>query len=123
MDWQFIIESILYIIISVTVPFIVKYLKTKISNDKMKQIVEFSELAVQFAEKSFSHFSGETRYKHASEWLSQRANEIGIKLSDEDIRTLVESALIRMELTFASEWGKKKETTEKTNFDIIAEGK
>ncbi|MDX8362752.1 hypothetical protein [Cytobacillus sp. IB215316] len=48
-------------------------------------MLEYVEIEVKFAEY-YDKCSCETKYKHAANWLSQRASQIGIKLSSEEVR-------------------------------------
>lgn len=107
-NWYEIIEMIMYIAVTVGVPFVVKYIKDKNKVEKMDKVLEYAEIAVLFAQQAYEQFSGETRYKHASSYLSNQAAKIGIKLTDEEVRSLIESTLKSVKYRFAEDWDKAK---------------
>ncbi|MGM7685176.1 hypothetical protein ACSVDA_24025 [Cytobacillus sp. Hm23] len=58
----------------------------------------------------YDKYSGETKYKHAANWLSQRASQIGLKLSEEEVRGKATLKNIKMEYEHA--WKKESVAAE-----------
>lgn len=108
-NWFEVIQSILYIVISIGVPVIIKYLKDKNQTEKMNKVLDYAEIAVKFAEQYYYRYSGETKYKHASEWLAIQAGKIGVELTDEEVRGLIESAIRDLSAKWGDKWEVKKE--------------
>lgn len=107
-QWFEVIQSLLYVIVMVAVPVVVKFIREKNKTEQFAKVLEYARIAVEFAEKYYYAYEGEVKYKHASQWLAERAAEIGIKLTDEEIRGLIESTLKRIEMEFGEAWGNSK---------------
>ncbi|MGM7681591.1 phage holin, LLH family [Cytobacillus sp. Hm23] len=79
--------------VGLLVPFVLTYIKNKNHTEKFNSVLEYAEIAVKFAEQYYDKYSGETKYKHAANWLSERAKQIGIVLSEDEVRGIIEATL------------------------------
>lgn len=108
-QWFEVLQSLLYIVVMVVAPFVAKYFREKSESEKFNRILEYSRIAVEMAEKYYKEYGGEEKYFYASSWLANRASKIGIKLTDEEIRGLIESTLKHIEIEFGDVWKPKNE--------------
>ncbi|WP_214484644.1 phage holin, LLH family [Bacillus sp. SM2101] len=90
------------------VPFVLTYIKNKNHTEKFNSVLEYAEIAVKFAEQYYDKYSGETKYKHAASWLSERASQIGIKLSEEEVRGIIEATLKNIKMEYEDTWKEEK---------------
>lgn len=64
-------------------------------------------LAVKMAEQVYKDAGGEEKLKQACAWLAKSLTEKGIKISEEEVRTLVEAALRSIKDELGEEWANK----------------
>lgn len=107
------ILNILLIVVTAGAGILVAYIKKRLGVETMKKIEqevnnkkELARLAVLFAEQYFRYSNGEEKYVQASKWMSERLSEIGLSLSDSEIRGLLESSVHQMNKTLKAEWDK-----------------
>ena len=68
---------------------------------------ELATLAVRFVEQVYRDYKGEEKYNKAAEWLSNRVAELGLKITPDEIKGLIEAALRTFKDEFGEEWAKK----------------
>lgn len=107
--------QLLIALVTVGTGFVINYLKNKIGTEKLKKIQEqllakkeLAILAVKFAEQAFNSFDGETKYNEAAKFLSTRAKEVGLLISEDEIKGLIEAALRQIKDELGENWGSKK---------------
>lgn len=66
-------------------------------------------LAVRFAEQTYKDLHGEDKYNEAAQWLSAQAAEYGIKITDVEIKGLLEAALREVKDRFGEHWANWEE--------------
>jgi LL-H family phage holin len=105
--------DIIYILAAVIAVFVIGVLERKLGTEKMKQIEselaakqELAILAVRFVEQAYKDLHGQAKYNHAAAWLSGRAMEVGLTISDQEIKGLIEAALRSLKDEFGEEWAK-----------------
>lgn len=105
--------DIIYILAAVIAVLVIGFMKRKLGTEKLKQIEselaakqELAILAVRFVEQVWTDLHGEAKYNHAAAWLSGRAGELGLKVSDSEIKGLIEAALRSLKDEFGEEWAK-----------------
>lgn len=75
--------------------FVIGWLKEKIGDANYRRAYNVAEKAVQAAEQEFGYLSGEERRRKAITKIRQK---LGNKLSEDEINTLIESAVFEMNL-------------------------
>lgn len=105
----------LAVLITVVVVFLIRLLKKKLGVEGIKKIQEelaakkmLALLAVKAVEQLWSGvLHGEEKVQKATEIISQQAAKIGLSISPEEIRTLIEWAVRTMKDKFGESWAKK----------------
>ncbi|MDX8365513.1 phage holin, LLH family [Cytobacillus sp. IB215665] len=70
------------------------------------------KIEVKFAEQYYDKYSGETKYKYAANWLSQRASQIDIILSEEEVRGIIKAKLKNIKMEYEDAWKKESVAAE-----------
>lgn len=65
-----------------------------------------AEAAVLFVQQVYYAVDGPQKYEYAAEWLADRATEMGLPMTDLEIRGLIESALKLLKAEFGEQWEK-----------------
>jgi len=65
---------------------------------------ELARVAVLFVQQAYKVLSGSEKYDKAAEWLSDAADKIGIQLSEEEIKGLIEAALKELKTELGEVW-------------------
>ena len=84
------IVSVVLILISA---YVIPWLKNKIGDDKYATVVEFAEIVVRSAEKIYTPEEWAEKKKYAVQMVSDKAKEIGLDLSIEEINAIIEGAV------------------------------
>ena len=109
------IMQLLLDIIAVLVPILVGYtiawLKKRIGTEKMEALVrelatkrELARVAVLFVQQAYKDLGGPEKYEKAAEWLSDTAQKMGIQLSEDEIKGLIEAALKELKAELGEAW-------------------
>lgn len=105
--------DLLAILIPALAALAVEYLRRRLGTEKVKRIQEelaakqeLATLAVRFAEQVYRDLHGPDKYQKAAEWLAARAGELGLKVTPEEIKGLIEAALRAFKDEFGEEWAK-----------------
>jgi len=106
--------NLLAILIPILVGFIMEYLRRKLGTEKMKRIQEelaakqeLALLAVRFVEQVYIDLRGEEKYQKSAEWLVVQAAKVGLKLTADEVKGLIEAALRELKDAFGNEWAKQ----------------
>lgn len=99
-NWYELIEHIMFLAVTIVIPFVVKYIKSKNQTENMDKVLEYAEIAVRYAEQFYKDQGGEVKYQEASKWLSNQALKVGIKLSDDEVRGIIEGVLKKIAWEF-----------------------
>jgi LL-H family phage holin len=106
--------DLLAILIPLLAGFIIEFIRRRLGVEKMKQIQEelaakqeLATLAVRFVEQVYKDLHGPDKYQKAAEWLAARAGELGIKVTPDEIKGLIEAALRELKDAFGEEWAKQ----------------
>lgn len=88
-----------------------KWLAEKAGTERVKKLQSQLELkqglaytAVKFAEQAWKDLSGEHKYDQAAAWLTEQANSLGLKLTPQEARGLIEATLREIKDTLGEEW-------------------
>lgn len=105
--------DVLILLATVAAGYAVAWLQKRLGVEGMKRIEaelaakqELAALAVRFVEQVYKDIHGEAKYQKAAEWLAARAEELGLKVTSEEIKGLIEAALRAFKDEFGEEWAK-----------------
>ena len=103
----------LTILIPILVGFAVEWLRKKVGAQNIENIKEqlylkqeLAEAAVKFVQQVWTNADGSRKYHEAAVWLSLRAAEIGLVLSANEIKGLIEAAVKDGKWRFSEAWKK-----------------
>jgi len=92
--------DLLAILIPALAALAVEYLRRRLGTEKIKRIQEelaakqeLATLAVRFVEQVYKDLKGEEKYQKAAEWLVAQAEKVGLKLTADEVKGLIEAAL------------------------------
>ena len=92
---------------------VIKKLVTKYLNDKTKQ--DIAKIVVSGIEQCYKTLDGPAKLEKAIEAATEMLNEKGIKVTEVELRMLLESALGEFNKVFEKETGKKAESDDWTS--------
>ncbi|MFC8688129.1 phage holin, LLH family [Brevibacillus porteri] len=64
----------------------------------------YADRAVRFVEDAFVDIKGSEKYNEAANWIVERLAKWHIKVTEDEVKGLVESALIRMKQEYEKQW-------------------
>lgn len=112
-NWFVILEQVLYVVVTVALGFLIKFLRERGYIEKAKQVQiddnlkrAASELAVLAVQQLYRDLDGKEKFNHATQYVSGYLSERGIKISDTEIKILLESSIKLAKKQFGSEWEK-----------------
>lgn len=86
-------ELIVTIILALVSYYVIPWLKNKVGDDKYNLLVAFAETVVRSAEKIYTPEEWAVKKQYAMEMVSDKAEELGLKLSVEEINAIIEGAV------------------------------
>ena len=86
-------ESIVTVVIILISAYVIPWLKNKVGEDKYNQIVSFAETVVRSAEKIYTPEEWAQKKRYAVEMVQAKAEEVGIKITPEEINAIIEGAV------------------------------
>lgn len=88
-----------------------EYLRRKLGNERLERIKreleakkELAATAVRFAEQAWQDLGGQGKYEAAAGWLADQAQARGIKVTDAEVKGLIEAALREIKDALGEEW-------------------
>lgn len=106
--------NLLLVLVTLLAGYAVAWVRKKIGVEGMKRIEaelatkqELAILAVRFVEQVYKYNHGEAKYNKAAEWLAAQAAKVGLKLTEDEIKGLIEAALRELKDAFGNEWAKQ----------------
>lgn len=73
--------------------YVIPWIKTKISAQDMETIVFWVRFAVRCADQLFTPEQWEEKKQYVMQYIIDKVAELGLKLTEEDINTLVEASV------------------------------
>ena len=106
---------LLYDIIAVLVPILIAYLvawiQKRLGSEKVQKIIyeletkkELARIAVMFVQQAYKDLGGPEKYEKAAEWLSNMSEYMGLDLTPEEIKALIEAALKELKAELGEAW-------------------
>ena len=103
----------LILLATVAAGYAVAWLRKRLGVEGMKRIEaelatkqELAALAVRFVEQVYRDLHGEQKYQKAAEWLAAQAGELGLGITADEVKGLIEAALRAFKDEFGEEWAK-----------------
>jgi Phage holin protein (Holin_LLH). len=100
--------NILLYITPILAGLLAKYLLNKIGTEKVNKIqaelatkTELTAAAVTFAEQAYKDLDGAGKYEKALAWLADQAKKVGLKITVDEAKGLIESAVLAMKKAIA----------------------
>lgn len=88
-----IVKAVLAILSVFITTVLVPYIKERIGNDKYNKLVEYTKYAVRCAEQIYTPEQWEEKKKYVSQYITEKANDMGIGLNEQDIDLLIEGVV------------------------------
>lgn len=88
-----IIKAVLAILSVFITTVLVPYIKERIGNDKYNKLVEYTKYAVRCAEQVYTPEEWEKKKQYVSQYITEKANDMGIGLNEQDIDLLIEGVV------------------------------
>ena len=95
--------NVLVYLVPILAGLLVEYIRRKIGNERITKIQgelatkkELADTAVKFVQQVHGELDGPKRFDTATVWLSEQATKNGFKLTDTEIKGLIESAVKAM---------------------------
>lgn len=89
-----IIELVITIVVLLIGRYAIPYFKSKVGENNYQLILKWAITFVTAAENMIlGEKTGEEKRELVTRWIKEKAGELGIKLTDEQVRTILESAL------------------------------
>jgi len=108
-----VLYDVLILLATVAAGYTVAWFRKRLGVEGMKRIEaelatkqELAALAVRFVEQVYRDLQGEQKYQKAAEWLAARAAELGLVVTADEIKGLIEAALRAFKDKFGEEWAK-----------------
>ena len=106
---------LLYDIIAVLVPILMAYLvawiQKRLGSEKVQKIIyeletkkELARIAVMFVQQAYKDLGGPAKYEKAAEWLSDMSDYMGLDLTPEEVKALIEAALKELKAELGQAW-------------------
>ncbi len=88
-----IIKAVLAILSVFITTVIIPFIKEKLGEAKYNQLVEYTECAVRCAEQLYTPEEWEKKKEYVSQYITEKANDMGIGLNEQDIDLLIEGVV------------------------------
>ena len=93
MEYEFIkplVEAIIGVVAIIITGYLIPWLKGKIGEAKFDKLSMFAALAIRTAEQIFAPEQWQEKKNYVLNYVSQKAQEIGVNVSADDIENLIE---------------------------------
>lgn len=106
-----VLYDVLILLATVAAGFVVAWLRKRLGVEGMRKIEtelaakqELAALAVRFVEQAYKSLDGADKYDMAARWLADQAKSVGLKVSSDEIKGLIEAALRAFKDEFGDAW-------------------
>ena len=87
-----VIEAVLQLLVAVAVVFIIPYIRKKLGNARMEEVLQWVDIAVAAAEQIFAASDGERKKQYVISMLWDK----GYKLNDVEVNQMIEASVLRL---------------------------
>jgi len=105
--------DVLILLATVAAGYAVAWLRKRLGVEGMRRIEaelatkqELAALAVRFVEQVYRDLHGEEKYNKAAGWLAARVAELGLVVTADEVKGLIEAALRAFKDEFGEEWAR-----------------
>lgn len=105
--------DVLILLATVAAGYAVAWIRRRLGVEGMQRVEaelatkqELAALAVRFVEQVYKDLHGEEKYIKAAEWLAARAGELGLAVTADEVKGLIEAALRAFKDEFGEEWAR-----------------
>lgn len=88
-----IVKAVLAILSVFITTVLVPYIKERIGEAKYYKLVEYTKYAVRCAEQIYTPEEWEKKKQYVSQYITEKANDMGIGLNEQDIDLLIEGVV------------------------------
>jgi len=107
------LSQILLVLVTILAGYLVRLIVAKVGLDKINKAAAelaanqtLAVMAVRYAQQCYWAQKGYTRYAKAADWLAGELMSRGVKVTSDQIKILIESALRELKDEFGEEWAK-----------------
>lgn len=93
MQTEIIIKFAVTIIGAILTAFVIPWIREKIDESKLDKLLEFTDLAVRYAEQVYTPDQWQEKKETVYEYILEKAESIGLNLTEKDINLLVEGVV------------------------------
>ena len=86
-------ECALTVIVLLVSAYLIPWLKTKISEEKLKELEKFCEQAVRAAEQLYKPEEWKLKKDYVTQLVTEKANSLGIGLNEAEIDAVIEGVV------------------------------
>lgn len=92
------IKAVALVIVAFVSRYLVPFIESKIGKDNLDTIIDYSSVLVNGVEQKMfgEDKKGQEKLDEVTKLLSQKSKELGLSLSDEDIRLIIENSVKSM---------------------------
>jgi LL-H family phage holin len=80
------------------------FIRRYVDRQTLAQKQELVTIAVKMVEQMYKDLGGEEKYNKAVEWITAEAKRLGIKITENEMRGLIESAVKTFKDQFTKQW-------------------
>lgn len=80
------------------------WIKQHIDLNKLNEKKELVEVGVTMIQQICKELDGDQKYEKAVEWITQQANAKGLKISEDELKGLIESSVLKFKNEFQNSW-------------------
>ena len=93
------LSTIITALLSVALAYLSAWLKAKYTSEQIAKGKEIASIAVQAVEKiaETTGWHGEQKYQEAVKYIAELTQKAGLKLSEEQVKALIESAVHQLD--------------------------
>lgn len=99
-----VLNELLQLIIIIAVGFLVAFIRQRISREQAIALEVIVADGVLFAQQVFGHLDGKERYHQATAKITDLLKEKGIKISEDQLRILIEATVKTLKKEFGEQW-------------------
>lgn len=103
--------DIIAVLVPVLVGYIVAWLQKRLGAEKIEKIKreietkqDLARIAVQFVQQAYKDLGGPEKYEKAAEWLADMAAKLGLQLTPDEVKALIEATLKQLKTELGDAW-------------------
>ena len=101
------IGEIAFLLTTIAIYFVIQLIRKKLRDEDLKIVRAIVEDGVLFVQQAYKHLKGEEKYKLAVASITAVLKERGVKISEDELKILIESTLKRLKAHWGDLWDKQ----------------